>query len=131
MKFGWLAFVALLTSCATTLSGTVVSTQTGPATFKSGKVNIMSLDNKIPPQVVDISPGGEFKSIASLEDGVYLIEVLVPGFKTTSEKIHIKESKAITLRLDPVETSTQVFGVNSDIELGRGEGGAKITPPEL
>lgn len=131
MRFGWIGFMAFLTSCATTLSGTVVSTQKDASAFKSGKVNIMSLDNKIAPQVVDISPGGEFKSIASLEDGVYLIEVLVPGFKSTSEKIHIKESKVITLKLDPVETGTQVFGVNSDIELGRGEGGAKITPPEL
>ncbi len=130
MMLRWFALGFLLTSCTTTLSGTIVSSKKA-APFKNGKVNIMALDSATPSQVVDISPNGEFRSVESLNEGVYLIEALVPGFKATSEKIKISESRVITLKLDPIDTNAQVFGVNSSLELGRGEGGAKITPPEL
>lgn len=131
MKLGYLGLVLFLTSCATTISGTLVSTEGNNTTFKSGKVNILSLDNQSPSQVVDVAPNGEFTSKEPLENGTYLIEALVPGFKATSEKIRITESKIVTLKLVPIAADTQVIGVNSNLELGRGEGGAKITPPEM
>lgn len=131
MMLRWFGLFLLVSSCTTTLSGTIVSTKKDVSTFKDGKVNIMALDGSTPSQVVDIGPNGEFSSVESLNEGIYLIEALVPGFKPVSEKFKISDSRVVTLKVEPLDTRPQVFGVNSTLELGRGEGGAKITPPQL
>ena len=81
---------------------------------------------------MDITPDGEFTTDADLEKGEYLVETLIPGFKNGSTKIDLNKEQEVVLEVSPAQKpKTSSIGANTDVELGRGQGGATITPPEL
>jgi len=79
-----------------------------------------------------VDSNGEFSSDSKLDDGKYLVEALVPGYKATSIRIDLKGSKKVDLILMRTKRPKAAsVDANVDVEMGRGSGGATLTPPQL
>lgn len=129
-----LVLLFVLQGCATTITGSIVGENDNPIKAKEGKVNILLLSKskrKI-SHIIDVNENGKFIADENIEPGEYLIEPLIPGYKTTSVKITIKKNIDIKLRAYKSNSiKSSVIGANIDIEEGRGSGGASLTPPKL
>lgn len=122
----------ILPGCATTLSGTVKD-QTGQP-IAQGKINIHRLSPSVESEnnwLVDIEDGA-YQSADLSDQGEYLIEVLAPGYRLTSQKITVTESQTLNLSLEKLPGKTaRGVSANPHVELGRGEGNATIAPPQF
>jgi hypothetical protein len=128
------SFFVILSSCAPSLSGRLV-TRNGDAIISSdAAVNVTPLDKKSEagaPAIVPVSADGEFK--AELKPGIYLVESFVPDFSVASQRIEIGKSPvSLRLILEKLPaTKPRPVGANMDIDAARGAGGAVLTPPQL
>lgn len=125
----------IMSSCATKIAGELLDEIGQPVEHEHGKVNITRLDSNDSQafhETIAINQDGSFESIADILPGRYLIEALVPGFKVTSMRIDIKESKYIKLMLSPIPPVQQkAIRANLELDVGRGAGAANINPPSL
>ena len=128
----------IVASCSTTLSGTLTSENGEKGELvvtPEARVNVTSLASKDEPAkilLLNVSNDGEFYTKEKLEPGLYLIEALVPGYKTASVKVNIPATEDIRLSLSPLKTmEPSAIDVNLDNDAGKGAGAATLTPPEL
>lgn len=129
------ALTALCAGCVSTLSGKLVGPGGSLVVSPEARVNITPLDvgeDSAATVVVDVDSEGAFYTRADLAPGVYSVEALVPGFKITSENVDIRKTREVELRMIPVVTpKVAPVGANVDLDVGRGAGGAELTPPQL
>lgn len=125
-------FAASFISCAPTLAGNI-STQSGNVIESSeGRINITSLNNPDQNSMVVRINQGEWSTDSDLAPGDYLVEALVPGFRLMSQKITLGQTKKVSMILSPLsKTDPTAIGANLDADVGRGQGGATLTPPKL
>ena len=118
--------------CAPTLSGTLTDQSGGVIETTDGRVNITNLKDPEGGSVVVNVEDGVWSTDAELGPGDYLVEALVPGYGLVSKRITLSETKELKLILSPLEkTAPSVIGANMNGEIGRGSGGATLTPPKL
>lgn len=132
-KITKVAWPFILSSCATTLTGSLIDEAGQPVKAAYGKVNIVNLANpdSTSSQVIDIDSGGGFKTSAALEPGEYLVEPLVPGYDQKSLRTKIDSSQDITIKMTAVKDAEKNPNIDPNIEvkLGRGSGTTNLTPP--
>ncbi len=127
----------VLFSCASSISGQLKSVDGGIVTSGDARVNVSRLNDEkdATPLILNVNDDGSFTTGANLKDGSYLVEILVPGFKSTSQRVELKGSSAVDFTLTPIKSAansqTTSFGVMEGGAAGRGEGGALLTPPQL
>jgi hypothetical protein len=130
-----LAFIAVASmACTRTISGKLTTESGGLVVSEDARVNISRLDQsgRSEMYVYTIDSDGEFESTDDLKPGRYLVEVLAPGYSAVSAHVDMKKSSFVKLVTKKIEkTRYQSFGANEDVELGRGSGGAVLTPPQL
>lgn len=137
--------VAMVSGCATTVSGRLEGPDLGPDALRDARVNVTRLDASAAPTNVDaMNPDetasmilvpeedGSFVSTHNLPKGKYLIEALVPGYEPVSQKIDLTKSQRINLVLKPIgQARTKTLDINNDPAASRGEGGAVLTLPQF
>ena len=132
--YGFLLLTSLLYGCATSISGVVMDETNRPIKTHEGKINIHLLSPSTRPLsiVVDIDAKGEFSTNTNLTEGEYLVEPLIPGYRSDAIKLQLSASQKLTLsatKIGPIKPSTIGTGENSDV--GKGAGEASLTPPNL
>lgn len=131
----FLSLLALLASCAPTLSGQLMDDQGEPISAENGRVNVLQLTNvKEQPvsHVLRVDRTGSFESDRKLPAGSYLVEALIPGYKIESVRIDVDGSKELSFRLKKLSTlSPELVGSGQDVDPDKGAGGASLTPPKL
>jgi len=131
-----LAAALLLSSCAPTLSGQLIGPGGEVVSSPDARVNIQSLstpaEGSAPTHMTTVDGSGRFKSTAGLASGPWLVEALVPGYAVASKRIELPMSDELKLTLTPVgKTKASPVRVHEDVPVGRGAGGASLTPPQL
>ena len=125
----------LFSACSTTISGKITDFDGQPIDSSEARVNITRLDGDVQTSsvyVIEVSEEGEFHLNEDLQLGDYFIEALAPGYKAFSTKINLKESEEIILTLKRSgNAKASTIGTHVDVEAGRGEGEATLTPPDL
>jgi hypothetical protein len=119
--------------CAPTLAGKLTLSSGDPIISKSGSVNITSLNSKTQkPVVINVDENGEWSTDLELSNGDYLVEALVPGYSLGSKKISLGKGEDVTIVLSKLgSVNAKAIGVNVHSDVGRGFGGATLTPPKL
>jgi hypothetical protein len=127
--------LALLASCTPTLAGKLVGPGGEMVASPDARVNITPVDavEGVSLSVVaEVEADGTWSTRETLQDGAYVVEALVPGFRVQSEKVLLPGQRHVELKLVPVVAPKAApIGANADIDLGRGAGGAELTPPQL
>ncbi len=123
--------VIFCSRCAPSLYGVLNTKSQDKIISSSSRVNIVNLktdDNFM----VEVSEDGRFKTNETLKDGVYLIEVLVPGYELVSTKVDLKGSAEVNFNLNPVgDVNLHLFQPHFGVSDARGLGTATLTPPHL
>jgi len=126
---------ALLVSCQTSLSGRLTDTQGEVVTHPDARVNvtfITSTRSAGVTEILTVNDEGRFVSNKPIEKGRYILEALVPGYRPTSMRLQLEETKDITFKLVPVpRVKRKTIGVNHGALSGRGGGNVNINPPQL
>ena len=122
--------------CATTISGTLAAKDPKQKIdYQNARINISRLDKanvSAENYVVAVDEEGAFETAVDLEKGRYLVEALVPGFAAESKTLEIQSSQEIHLKVTPLDSpATSSISPNMNVELGKGEGGATLMPPNL
>ncbi len=128
------AVLCIIHGCATNVSGVVVDATGKTLAVSNGKVNIILLTSteKRVNLIVDIDKNGYFVTKTNLQKGQYLLEPLIPGYKSESIKINIDKTVEVELTATKMTTGKKsVIGVNNDLDPGRGGGSATLTPMKL
>ena len=82
--------------------------------------------------ILSVGRDGRFQADEALPDGDYLIEALVPGYSLESQRVSVGKTKEVELTLKALDQAKPTaIGANLDGEIGRGAGGATLTPPQL
>lgn len=137
MKLWNILFYCLyLQACTTSISGTVTLENGLPINTEGGKINISPIQSNSSNRsyIVDIDESGNFKSADSIENGLYLVEPLIPGYTANSIKINFNEndSQHIKILAKPLpKTNNKIFKVPVSQPMDRGTGGVNITPPKF
>ena len=129
-----LLFFFLLYSCATTISGVVLDEANKPVKSNEGKVNIHLLSASKSPMsiVVDIDESGEFSTSSNLVEGEYLVEPLIPGYRSNAVKLKLVDSQKLTLQTTKLKAvKASIIGTSTNSDVGKGAGEATLTPPNL
>jgi hypothetical protein len=124
----------LLTGCASAISGQVKNTSGDIVKHADARINVVRLDapESPTPLILSVDEKGQFGSGSVLDDGSYIVEILVPGYKSSSQKVDLKGSKELSFTLVPLKTATtSSFKVQDERGSGVGEGGALLTPPQM
>lgn len=124
------ALLVTLGACAPTISGKLETLGGMPVAGDEARVNVIALDNdNVSPQVLAISESGEFET-DGMEEGRYMVEALVPGYKPMSIKLDVNKSEDVLLKLTPSKKiSTESLEIHDGLDQSRGEGGAVLVPP--
>ena len=129
------SFSVIFAGCSTTISGKVINHDNQTALkVKEGKINISYLDGPTKNQsyMVDLENDGTFRIKGDFKEGHYLVEPLIPGYKSESKKIKLAGDKNIILYSLPLKPGKMsVIGTNIDVDVSKGIGGATLTPPKL
>jgi len=130
-----LLLIVLVTGCATTISGVVKDAAGKPVNQADARINITELrgdGGEGANQVLHLDAQGRFQSRSVLREGPYLVEALVPGYRSQSLTVEVKGSQQVELILSPATAPrASSVGANTEIEVGRGGGAASLTPPNL
>jgi hypothetical protein len=127
------ALIALVGSCAPTLSGSLVAPDNLEVRYDNARINISSLSSsQIESFIVPVENDGRFRIGEKLEKGRYLVEALVPGFKIASTELTLEKSQDVKIELVPLpKSTTKAIGINLNLDESRGTGGATLMPPSL
>lgn len=121
----------LLSGCAPSLAGVIKDTEGKLVSSPSATVNVSSLNGDA-SVILTVDRDGRFQTDEALPDGDYLIEALVPGYSLESQRVSVGTTKEVELTLRALDqTKPAAIGANMDGEIGRGAGGATLTPPQL
>jgi hypothetical protein len=123
----------MLTGCQSTISGKIVDVGGNEINAgKGGKVNLQSASNPAESYLVDINEDGTFKANVSIKSDEYLIEPLIPGFKSSSKKVSSTEIKELRLQVEPTAAvHARKIDSNKNVDPQRGEGTVTLSPPQL
>jgi hypothetical protein len=125
-------FLGLALGCAPTLAGKLTDQSGEFIASPDARVNITSLKNPEQGSIVVKADGGSWSTDSDLEPGDYLVEALVPGYGLVSKRITLGETDELSLVLSRLEKAApSAIGANMHGEVGRGSGGATLTPPKL
>ena len=124
-----------LWGCGGSISGQLMDEMKEPISSEQATVNVVRLDESDQPVrvVVSVSPTGRFEVEEDLPAGLYLVEVMVPGYSVKSEKVKLESKldlEIVMLRLADVDRRSVIHS-HLMIPSGRGEGNASLTPPRL
>lgn len=125
---------AILSGCATKITGYVLLKDGTPVTSKNGKVNISYLGNQniSSGEIVDIDEDGYFSTEKDIQDGPYLVEPLIPGYSAKSVKIKVKQDEHVKILAHPLgHINSKLFSVPTNQAVDRGAGGVTLTPPKF
>jgi len=124
-----------MVGCSSSFSGKVLLLDGVTQVGTDARVNLTRLDGAIATEdvhVIVVAPDGTFSTDKELPTGSYLVEALVPGYKTNSVTIDSATQKTVELKLEPSSrTRASVIGIGNSLDAGRGAGGATLTPPQL
>ncbi len=138
MMLGKLMVVGLipaLMSCATGISGKLISENGDPIAVADGRVNISKLggtNESRATEAVRIAKDGSFASTGDLSEGSYLVEALVPGYSPASATVELSKAQDLVLKLRPIApVQTKTIGTGEGVEFSRGSGAADLMPPNF
>lgn len=135
MKTGILLAIILVPACTTTLNGRVSSSGPKQINTADARINVTRLEGDVTGQgmdVVALSSDGSFSLDNELEDGTYLLEALVPGFKPNSVRVNGKQTDPVIFELESSgDDVARPISLAPTLDAGRGAGGATILPPQL
>lgn len=132
VNFGMVVGFALLVGCAPTLAGKLTDQSGEFISTPDARVNITSLKNPEQGSVVVKVEGGNWSTDTDLAPGDYLVEALVPGYGLVSKRVTLGDTDELSLVLSRLEkTQPSAIGANMHGEVGRGSGGATLTPPKM
>ena len=136
--FGFMLWLPV--ACAPTLSGQLHGSSTNPW-GPDARINITELNpiKKDPAShanyhnlVLLVDADGHFATREPLPAGEYLIEALVPGYASESQRLNLAVTNHVELSLKPLTSApVRANQLNSTLEEGRGAGGATLAPPSL
>jgi hypothetical protein len=121
-------------ACAPQVGGRLVDPVGQPVAVPEARVNLVPLEGDAPSTAEILVPDGlgKFESKMRLNRGVYLVEALVPGYKSQSVKVTSDDCRNIVLKLEPLsKITTSTFRTFNNVSPDQGAGGASITPPQL
>jgi len=135
LVFG-LVMSGLFSSCALTISGTLKEPGGDAVYSPDARINVVKLDpdsaTEQVVEVLEVEKSGTFTTKAGLSEGSYLVEALVPGYKSASVRLQVDSSKDVALTCTPLAAvATPSFDANLRLDMSRGQGGATLTPPRL
>lgn len=118
----------LVSSCAPSLTGklAVDSLEKGEARVMLTYLNGGDAFNT---KLLDVGSDGYFVA-TGLEDGDYLLEVILPGYKLKSEKISLKGSQDITIEMEKLsDTEITIFKMHKNRNAASGGGQVRLNIP--
>ena len=121
-------------SCAPHIGGQLVDPVGQPITSPEARVNVIALESGGNGTMEILTPdaGGKFESTLRVSSGTYLIEALVPGYKSQSLKVTGDDCKNLQVKLESAaKISTSTFRAYTTVSPDQGAGGVNITPPQL
>ncbi|MFK7825555.1 MAG: carboxypeptidase-like regulatory domain-containing protein [Oligoflexales bacterium] len=129
-----LKIILLLSSCASTLSGTVYDEHGNIVRTENGMINIVPLDKKQKPLTVSvvITKDGSYEVKDKLPVGYYFLEALVPGYEITSLRFHVDSVDEMDLTLiksDHRDTSNEPIHALNQEPQRKEPGKVRLDPP--
>lgn len=134
MRLILIIYLAILTSCATKITGYVLLKNGEPVTSKNGKINISYLGNQTTAvsEILNIDDDGYFSTEKDIQNGAYLVEPLIPGYSAKSVKIRVKKDEHVKILAYPLaNTKSKILSVPTNQAIDRGAGSVTITPPKF
>ncbi|MFK7871842.1 MAG: hypothetical protein AB8C84_01545 [Oligoflexales bacterium] len=128
-NIGFIMTLCSIISCASKFSGQVMNDSI--SNFRNGRVNVLGLENSF-QEVITIEKNGNFFIDEDMPNGIYLVEVLIPGYEVFSQKIHIDGRKNIKFHLNKIiMPKKRLNRVSDEFDVSRASGTVSLTPPRL
>lgn len=136
---GTLLFIALgaTGACAPSLAGKIGADHGDLVIDQHAKVNVSCLTCSplidTSTIIAPVDAHGHYEVRAHLQDGDYLIEALVPGYRPVSRRMHIAASAVANFTLVRVSHAARLKAtpLNPDVNEAPGSGGVSLAPPNL
>lgn len=126
-----LILLIMLPACSTTIKGKLSNLSGSSINSDDARVNVISLtNNKSIPQILSVDSDGRFVTKGDLDNGNYMIEALVPGYKPLSVQLTVDSTQEIILKLTPSkQIENRTYKYRELLDESRGQGAANLVPP--